>query len=71
MTQMDSFINLTKWLKEVRNQTDPDCIVILVGNKKDKVVDIEVPKEKAQTFVQDHKLQGFFETSARNGENVE
>jgi hypothetical protein len=53
MTQMDSFINLTKWLKEVRNQTDQDC------------------KEKAQTFVQDHKLQGFFETSARNGENVE
>ena len=33
--------------------------------------DREVSTEKAQMFVKENKLAGAFETSAKNGENVE
>jgi GTPase SAR1 family protein len=43
----------------------------LVANKKDKVSDREVTREKGENFSIENKLAGFFETSAKTGDNVE
>ncbi len=32
VASMQSFNNLPKWLNEVRNNSEPDAIVVLVGN---------------------------------------
>lgn len=71
LTNMNTFNHLLKWLKEVRSQAEPDSLIFLVANKKDKESDREVAFEKGESFAQEHKLAGFFETSARTGENVE
>jgi hypothetical protein len=33
---MDTFLNLEAWLKEVKQQSEPNVIVILIGNMKDR-----------------------------------
>jgi len=43
----------------------------LVANKNDKVADREVTREKGEKFSIENKLAGFFETSAKTGDNVE
>jgi Rab family protein len=42
-----------------------------VANKKDKESDREVDYTRGQQFCQENGLNGFIETSARSGENVE
>jgi hypothetical protein len=43
----------------------------LVANKKDRATDREVSREKGENFSKENKLAGFFETSAKTGDNVE
>jgi hypothetical protein len=47
---MNTFLHLSTWLKEVRNQAEPESLIFLVANKKDKEIDREVPFEKGQAF---------------------
>ena len=35
ITRKDTFIHVTKWLEEVRNNSSKTITVILIGNKKD------------------------------------
>lgn len=42
ITRMDTFLNLETWFKEVSTQSEPDVIIILVGNFKDKEEQREV-----------------------------
>ena len=35
VTTRSSFDNVEKWLKDVRQLADPDCVVLLLGNKAD------------------------------------
>lgn len=37
VTKMESFLNVERWLTEVKNSvSDPQLVFILVGNMKDK-----------------------------------
>ena len=36
ITRMDTFLNLETWFEEIRSQSEPDVLIILVGNCKDK-----------------------------------
>jgi len=36
ITRLDTFLNLETWLKEVKQQTEPNLVVILIGNMKDR-----------------------------------
>lgn len=36
ITRMDTFLNLETWLKEVKQQTEPNLVVILIGNMSDR-----------------------------------
>ena len=67
ITKKSSFKSLQKWLIELRQFAEPDCLISLVGNKVDLVQNNpelrEVSYEEAKRFADENKLI-LFETSA-------
>ncbi|KAI0303280.1 GTP-binding protein yptV1 [Multifurca ochricompacta] len=63
-----TYVNVTRWLKELRDHADSNIVIMLVGNKSDLKHLRAVPTEEAKTF-----LNGlsFIETSALDASNVE
>lgn len=71
ITKHQSFLNMEKWLNEIREWADSSNIVVmLLGNKCDLEENRNVTKEEALIFAEKNKM-GFVETSAKNGLNVE
>ena len=64
-----SFQNVEKWMKSLKELAEPDVVIVLVGNKSDLVNLRQVSIEEGQVFAQKHNLE-FIETSALKGENV-
>lgn len=58
-----SFISVDKWLAELRDNTDPNVAVALVGTKGDLSHKRAVPSERARAYAQEHGLL-YMETSA-------
>ena len=67
----ESFINVEKWLNDVKSQSNPDVKIFIIGNKADLEDKREVTKEAGEKFFHDHKLSFFTETSAKTGFNVQ
>jgi GTPase SAR1 family protein len=67
---MQSFTNLKHWCNEVRTQSEPDAIVILVGNQADRESEREVSTEQGERFRKENNIQFFIETSAKTDLNV-
>lgn len=71
LTRLESFESLKEWLREVRNNSDPDTMVYLIGNQLDLAEEErEVPTETAQQWADESNLDGFCEASAKTAENV-
>jgi len=71
LTRSDTFETLDSWLKEVRQNADPEVCIFLVGNMSDLAEEErEVSTEKAAKFCADYSLQGFMEASAKADVNV-
>jgi Ras-related protein Rab-2A len=66
----DSFNDLDGWLRDAKEKTEEDSILILVGNKSDSL-EREVSYEEGMNFLKKNNMDVFFETSAKTGENVE
>jgi len=68
----ETFNNVDKWVEFVRNEEKNkyDIKIILVGNKSDLIDDREVTYENGQKKNNDLKLNGFFEVSAKNEDNI-
>ena len=70
ITKKDSFNNIEKWIKELKINGDEDIFIILIGNKSDleemREINVEDVKKKAEEL----KI-GYFETSAKDGSNIE
>lgn len=71
IASQSSFNNLEHWHNEVKAQSEPDSLVFLVGNQKDRETEREVATEKGEKFKKDKNLDYFIETSAKTNENVE
>ena len=71
ITVLDSFMNLQHWFTQIKNQSEPDALIFLVGNKKDREQDREVATSKGEAFAKEKQLNGFYETSARTGDGVQ
>lgn len=73
VTNETSFINLPYWHKLIKDATDDDIIIYLIGNKIDLIYSQGrmVNKQSAVNFVQEKHLQGYAECSAKTNENVE
>ena len=69
ITRRDSFIHVTKWLEEVRNNSSKNIIIILIGNKKDLEDKRQVTYEEGEAFAKENGLM-FLETSAKTAFNV-
>ena len=71
LTREESFESLDDWLREIKQNSDPDVAVYLVGNMLDLAdEEREVQTDPARKFSEEHQLDGFTEASAKTSENV-
>ncbi|CAD8202700.1 unnamed protein product [Paramecium octaurelia] len=74
ITKRSTFDELENWLNDIKSQADKDAVMILIGNKLDKVADNNQPREvsleEAQIFAEIHKLI-FMEVSTYSNEDIE
>ena len=66
----NTFEHAENWLNDLKNQSNPNVRVFLIGNKSDLENDRVVSKEEAFKFKEEKKLDLFLETSAKTGNNV-
>eukprot|EP00469_Lotharella_globosa_P005857 CAMPEP_0167792476 /NCGR_PEP_ID=MMETSP0111_2-20121227/12582_1 /TAXON_ID=91324 /ORGANISM="Lotharella globosa, Strain CCCM811" /LENGTH=214 /DNA_ID=CAMNT_0007685399 /DNA_START=60 /DNA_END=704 /DNA_ORIENTATION=- len=70
ITRRDTFNHLTQWLKEARqNSSHQDMVIMLIGNKKDLDMRRQVSYKEGEQFAQQNGLI-FLETSAKTAANV-
>lgn len=70
ITRRITYNHLTSWLTDARNLTNPNTVIMLIGNKKDLDAQRDVTYEEAAAFAKENGLI-FIESSAKTGENVE
>lgn len=70
ITRRDTFTHLTRWLEEVRQNGNPETVVMLIGNKNDCEDRRQVSTEEGERFARENSLI-FLETSAKTAHNVE
>ena len=63
-----SYDGLDSWLKDLRQHTEPDIPIFIVGNKSD--LDRNVHTEDAKIFSTSNRAKYFAECSAKTGYNV-
>ncbi|KAL4573333.1 hypothetical protein LXL04_020134 [Taraxacum kok-saghyz] len=70
VTRRATFENMERWLKELRDHTDPNIVVMLIGNKSDLRHLLAVTTDDGKTLAEAESLY-FMETSALEATNVE
>jgi small GTP-binding protein len=65
-----TFSSLGRWLRELRENADPNIVVMLVGNKSDLAEKRAVSTDEGVGFSKSESLL-FIETSARDASNVQ
>ena len=74
LTDRDSFEQLDHWLKELRDNCNEHCQVVLVANKVDLVNEEpnlrQVAFDEAQTYAEYNDLIFLGETSAKDNINI-
>lgn len=69
ITSSISFSSVSKWIDELREHSDPNITLMLVGNKSDLVAQRSVDIAQAKNFAEKNKML-FIETSAKDACNV-
>ena len=70
-TNRSSFDNLGMWIKDIKNNTEQDMPIFLIGNKCDEENrNIVVTKEEGEEYSKQYNLKYFNETSAKRGINI-
>ncbi len=70
VTKVNSFENISEWIKDIRDEVYEKTIIFLIGNKIDKSNERKVTKEQGEKLANEYNLP-FFEASAKSGENVD
>jgi small GTP-binding protein len=70
ITSSLSFTSLSRWLQELRENADPNIVILLVGNKSDLAENRTVATDEGVGFSKAESLL-FIETSARDAWNVQ
>ena len=70
ISKQQTYDNVTRWLKELRDHADTNIVIMLVGNKSDLRHLRAVSTEDAKEFANTNGLS-FIETSALDASNVE
>jgi len=71
ITDASSFTKIEDyWLQQVDGNCKPQAVKILIGNKLDLEQSRMVKREDGESLAKKYQNMGFFETSAKTGENV-
>ncbi|KAL0443807.1 UNVERIFIED_CONTAM: Ras-related protein YPT3 [Sesamum latifolium] len=70
VTRRPTFENVLRWLRELRDHTDPNIVVMLIGNKSDLRHLVAVSTEDGKELAERESLY-FMETSALEATNVD
>ena len=70
ITKRVTFENVGSWIDDCRNQSPKTINLILIGNKSDLEEQREVTYEEGKELADQNGIY-FYETSAKNGQNVE
>ncbi|KAJ8465433.1 hypothetical protein OPV22_027985 [Ensete ventricosum] len=70
VTRHTTFENVSRWLRELKDHTDPNIIVMLIGNKSDLRHLVAVPTADGKAYAERESLY-FMETSALEATNVD
>lgn len=71
ITRRDTFTHVENWLHEVKENGNPDMVIMLIGNKADlSESKRRVSTEEGERFAKENGLI-FMETSAKTSYNVE
>ncbi|XP_057949331.1 ras-related protein RABA1d-like [Malania oleifera] len=70
VTRHSTFENVERWLRELRDHTDPNIVVMLIGNKSDLRHLVAVSTADGKSFAERESLY-FMETSALEATNVD
>ncbi|KAH9608687.1 hypothetical protein KSS87_009152 [Heliosperma pusillum] len=70
VTRKVTFENTARWLRELRDHTDPNIVVMLIGNKSDLRHLVAVSTEEGKAFAEQEGLF-YMETSALEATNVD
>eukprot|EP00434_Breviolum_minutum_P016702 symbB.v1.2.014726.t1/scaffold1082.1/size139405/3 len=66
----DSFEHIVQWLREARDNADPELVITLIGNKADKAAERKVTQAEGMSLARQNGLL-FLETSAVTGHCVD
>ena len=70
ITRRETFKHLKQWLDEAKQNSNPDMVIMLIGNKIDLDSRRAVSTKDGEEFAKHHGLF-FMETSAKSAENIE
>ena len=71
ITRQETFEKIPEWLSDAQKHCSPDCVFMLVGNKRDISDKREIYREDARLFYKMNNDILFMETSAKTAYNVE
>ncbi|EAX91137.1 small GTP-binding protein, putative [Trichomonas vaginalis G3] len=70
VTDLETFDTIDEWVGLFRQNSQPNAIIYLAGNKCDLTDERQVSYDKAQKYAMDHDMK-YYEVSAKTGQNVE
>lgn len=70
ITKKQTFENVQRWLRELRDHADSNIVILMVGNKADLRHLRAVSEDEAQTLAEKEELS-FMETSALEALNID
>ena len=69
ITNKETFNKLEIWIKDIIQNTPPDCILMIIGNKYDLNENREISYDDANILSQRFNIF-YYEVSAKNGNNI-
>ena len=70
ISRKESFINVDKWIDDLKESGEEDVCILLIGNKCDLDNIRQVSTDEVSKKAQQYKI-GFCETSAKNAKNID
>ena len=70
VTNLQTYENVKNWIAQIREEANPNVIIFLAGNKIDVSEEEKVVKTEDGKKIADEFNLPFYETSAKNGDNV-
>ena len=70
VTDRTSFENLELWYRDIRNNSNKNIDIFLIGNKIDLEKERKVKTEEGKNFKEKFGIKKFIESSAKNGFNT-